>query len=70
MYLALIIKAVGKRNLFENKAMGIAILCPFVGEYIVHGLVEDLRFMPLGLLLGMAGAYLNLTEENKDKFAE
>lgn len=59
-----------KRNMFEDKAMGIAILCPFVGEYVVHGLVEDLRFMPLGLLLGMAGAYINNSNKRRAKVGE
>jgi O-antigen ligase len=66
IYLTSVIRAIRKTDNLEQKAMGIAILCPFLGEYIVHGLVEDLRFMPLGLVLGLAGGYLNLTKRNRD----
>ena len=63
-YVRLIIHAVRKQDFFADKAMGICILCPFVGEYIVHGLVEDLKVLPLALLLGLAIAYTRLTNEN------
>ncbi len=66
IYLTSVIRAIRKTGNLEQKAMGIAILCPFLGEYIVHGLVEDLRFMPLGLILGLAGGYLNLTKRNRN----
>jgi O-antigen ligase len=66
LYVLLLIKAIRKSHLLEYKAMGMAILCPFVGGYIVHGLVGDLRFMPLGLLVGMAGAYLNHVEDSNE----
>jgi O-antigen ligase len=65
LYVVLLITTIRKRNFFEDKAMGIAILCPFVGEYIVHGIVESMRFMPMGLLLGMASAYLRNKERSK-----
>ena len=66
IYLISVIRAIRKTGDLEQKAMGIAILCPFLGEYIVHALVEDLRFMPLGLILGLAGGYLNLTKRNRN----
>ncbi len=53
------VRAINNKDISSaQKAMGIAILCPFIGEYVVHALVEDMRFMPLGFLLGMAGGYL------------
>ncbi len=51
----------------KHKAMGIAILCPLIGEYLVHALVEDMRFMPLGFLLGMTGGYLKSIKGGQNK---
>jgi O-antigen ligase len=60
----LLIKNVKKGQPTAYKAMGIAIVCPFIGEYVVHGFVEDMRFMPLGFLLGLVGAYVNMKSES------
>lgn len=66
----LITTAVKKQSTLEYKAIGVAILCPLVGEYVVRSLVEDMRFMPLGLLLGLAGSYLSLRDESKEDMGE
>jgi O-antigen ligase len=60
----LLIKNVKKGQWTAYKAMGIAIVCPLIGEYVVHGFVEDKRFMPLGFLLGLVGAYVNMKFES------
>ena len=65
--LTTMINAIKKNRILEDRAMGIAILCPFIGEFLVHSLVEDMRLMPLGLILGLVGAYSNLTETNSCK---
>jgi hypothetical protein len=70
IYIKLVTNAIRKHNIFEYKAIGIAILCPFIGEYVVRALVEDMRFMPLGLLVGLASAYLNLKEDGWDNERE
>jgi O-antigen ligase len=66
IFLMSMITVIRQRISFEDKAMGIAILALFVGQYIVSGLVSDLRFMPMGLTLGMAGAYLQNKKDSND----
>lgn len=60
-----LVSKITKETVFERKALGIAILASFIGSYLTHGLFEDLKFMPLGFLLGIAGAYLNIHEGEK-----
>jgi len=47
--------------------VGIAVLSAIIGEYVIRCLTEDRSLIPLGFLLGMAGAYVNLPKENKDE---
>ncbi len=46
---------------------GIAVIAVVLGEYVIRCLTEDRSLVPLGLLLGMAGAYLNVREEGKGR---
>jgi len=43
--------------------VGIAVLSAILGEYVIRCLTEDRSLIPLGFLLGMAGAYLNPMKE-------
>jgi len=43
--------------------IGIAVLSAILGEYVIRCLTEDRSLIPLGFLLGMAGAYLNPMKE-------
>jgi O-antigen ligase len=45
--------------------VGIAVIAPVLGEYVIRCLTEDRSLVPLGLLLGMSGAYLHLRKVNK-----
>ncbi len=54
----------------EVKAMGIAILCPLISEYSIRAIVEDMRFMPLGVLLGLAVAYFNMEVKQQNEFKD
>jgi O-antigen ligase len=38
--------------------IGIAVVSPVIGEYVIRCLSEDRSLIPLGVLLGMAGAFL------------
>ncbi len=41
--------------------VGIAVIATVLGEYVIRCLTEDRSLVPLSVLLGMAGAYLNAT---------
>lgn len=58
-----IIKRISKKPPSLYKTTGISLLSCFIGMYTICALVVDLVFMPFALLLGMAGAYLNIKEE-------
>lgn len=47
--------------------VGIAVIAAVFGEYVIRCLTEDRSLVPLSLLLGMAGAYMNLREESKGR---
>ena len=47
--------------------VGIAVMAAVLGEYVIRCLTEDRSLVPLSLLLGMAGAYMNLREESKGR---
>jgi O-antigen ligase len=47
--------------------IGIAIFSAVIGEYVIRCLTEDRSLIPLGFLLGMAGAYLNPTKEPSEE---
>jgi O-antigen ligase len=42
------------------KAIGITLISCFVGMYIIYGLVDGLVIMPLAVLIGITGVYLNM----------
>ena len=43
--------------------VGIAVIAAVLGEYVIRCLTEDRSLVPLSLLLGIAGAYLNPRED-------
>jgi O-antigen ligase len=47
--------------------VGIAVMAAVLGEYVIRCLTEDRSLVPLSLLLGMAGAYLRLGEEDRNR---
>ncbi len=47
--------------------VGIAVMAAVLGEYVIRCLTEDRSLVPLSLLLGMAGAYLNLRERSEGR---
>lgn len=47
--------------------VGIAVMAAVLGEYVIRCLTEDRSLVPLSLLLGMAGAYLRLGEEDRSR---
>ncbi|MCL4475440.1 MAG: O-antigen ligase family protein [Nitrospirae bacterium] len=47
--------------------VGIAVIAAVLGEYVIRCLTEDRSLVPLSLLLGMAGAYLNLRERSEGR---
>jgi len=51
---------------FTMRSAGIAVISSLVGAYVVRGMVEDLQFVPLGFLLGLAGAYLNMAKKTDE----
>lgn len=52
---------------FTQKVLAVAVLSIFIGAYVVHGLTEDLKLIPLGFLIGIAMALtisdLNIIED-------
>jgi O-antigen ligase len=48
--------------------IGIAIVSAVIGEYVIRCMSEDRSLIPLGILIGMAGAFLR--KENKIKGVE
>ena len=52
-----------RRREKDYALVGIAVIGVVLGEYVIRCLTEDRSLVPLGLLLGTAGAYLNLREE-------
>ncbi len=65
IFLYTMVRWIRDSNDIHLKAMGLAIILPFLGEYVVRGMVEDLRFMPLGILLGMGGAYIEMVRRDR-----
>ena len=51
-----------RRTTLAARSVGIALIASLIGSYMVHGMVEDLQFLPLGFLLGLTGAYLNMAQ--------
>jgi O-antigen ligase len=53
-----IVKRIYMNRICNFSFIGVAILSVAIGEYIIRCLSEDRSLVPLGILLGMAGAFL------------
>ncbi|MBE0425116.1 MAG: O-antigen ligase family protein [Nitrospirae bacterium] len=51
-------------NLTWFSFIGIAIVSVMIGEYVIRCLTEDRSLVPVGILIGMAGAFLSLKNRN------
>ena len=49
----------------ELSLFGISVAASVLGEYVIRCMTEDRSLIPLGLLLSVAGAYLNLGKEKQ-----
>ncbi|MBF0564720.1 MAG: O-antigen ligase family protein [Nitrospirae bacterium] len=58
-----LIYAIIKHQEASVKFLGLAILSSLVGEYLIRTIFEDRSLIPLGVILGMAGAYFSKTKE-------
>ncbi len=50
----------------ELSLFGISVAASVLGEYVIRCMTEDRSMIPLGLLLSMAGAYLNLKKDGEN----
>jgi O-antigen ligase len=50
----------------QYKAIGIALISCFVGMYIIEGLLHGMVMVPLAVLIGITGAYLNMKVRDYD----
>lgn len=58
-----LIYAIIKNQEASAKFLGLAILSSLVGEYLIRTIFEDRSLIPLGVILGMAGAYFSKNKE-------